>query len=158
MKSTTYSILVLSIIITLMCNSCGSSKVTSAYNVDCKNKRLKNAVEYWLGTPYKYGGDSKQGVDCSGMVMQVYKTVYNKSLHRSAYDIMDKDCKKIKFSKLKEGDLVFFATSTTGKVNHVGIYLYDDKFVHASSSKGVIISSLTNNYYVRTFKTAAKVK
>ncbi|MFI3240583.1 MAG: NlpC/P60 family protein [Bacteroidales bacterium] len=152
------SSIVITLFIALLLSSCGSSKTATNYNIDCKNKRLERTIESWLGTPYKYGGLTKDGVDCSGFVNQVYKSVYRKNLERSTYDILDKDCRKIKFKRLKEGDLVFFATSTSKKANHVGIYLYDDKFVHASSSSGVIVSSLTNEYYVRNFKTAARVK
>lgn len=152
------SIIIVTLFLVLLMSSCGSSKSVASYDIDCKNKRLERVVESWIGTPYKYGGITKEGVDCSGFVSQVYKSVYRKKLERSAYDIFDKDCKKIKFKRLKEGDLVFFATSTSNKINHVGIYLYDDKFVHASSSKGVIVSSLTSEYYVRHFKTAARVK
>lgn len=146
-------------LVALGCNSCATSKEVASYDIVCKNKLLGSAVEYWLGAPYMYGGNDKSGIDCSGMVLQIYKSVYKKDLYRSSIDILNKNCRKIKFSSLEEGDLVFFATSPASKdVNHVGVFLYDDKFIHASSSKGVVISSLTNSYYVRTFKSAGRVK
>ena len=79
------------------------------------NKKLYKTVEDWLGTPYKYGGQSKDGVDCSGLVVEIYRTVYGKKLYRSSYEIYDKNCKAIKKKDLKEGDLVFFITSKNGK-------------------------------------------
>ncbi len=156
-----YSLVLISIFIALICNSCGSSRVaaTADYEIGCENKQLERCVDDWLGTPYKYGGNDKRGVDCSGLVQQVYKRVYGKGLYRNSQEIFNKNCRKISFNKLKEGDLVFFATSpSSNRISHVGIFLYDDKFVHASSSKGVVVSSLTNSYYVRTFKCAGRVK
>ena len=91
--------------------------------------------------------------------MKVYSAVYNKKLERSSASILSKNCKRIKQKELKQGDLVFYATGKSRKkVNHVGIYLKDNKFVHASSSRGVIVSSLKEPYYTRTFVTAGKVK
>lgn len=123
------------------------------------NKVLYGEVSKWLGTPYKFGGTSLKGVDCSGMVMQIYKTVYSIPLERNSAMMCEKNCKRISKNSLSEGDLVFFSTSKTkSKINHVGIYLKDGYFVHASSSKGVIISSLSESYYTRNFITAGKVK
>ncbi len=129
-------------------------KVDSDDNLD-----LLEMCSRWLGTPYKYGGNTKKGVDCSGFTVKVYSAVYNKKLERSSAAILSKNCKRIKQKDLQQGDLVFFATGKNKKkVNHVGIYLKDNKFIHASSSRGVIVSSLKESYYVRTYVTAAKVK
>lgn len=120
---------------------------------------LYKEVESWLGTPYKYGGQSKSGTDCSGLVVEVYKKVYGKKLYRSSYEIYEKNCKHIKKKDLKEGDLVFFITSKKGKrINHVGIYLKDNKFVHSSTKKGVIITDLSEDYYVKHFVGAGRVE
>lgn len=122
------------------------------------NKKLYKTVEDWLGTPYKYGGQSKDGVDCSGLVVEIYRTVYGKKLYRSSYEIYDKNCKAIKKKDLKEGDLVFFITSKNGKrINHVGLYLNDNKFVHSTTRKGVIITDLSEPYYERYFYKAGRV-
>lgn len=115
----------------------------------------------WIGVPYRYGGNDRRGVDCSGLTTQIYKKVYGKSLHRKSADQYELDCKKVSRGKLKCGDLVFFVTS--GKVrrkniNHVGIYLKDDKFIHASGSRGVVVDDLNSRYYVDCWIGGGKVK
>ncbi len=116
------------------------------------NLELYREVNGWLGVPYKYGGNTKKGVDCSGLVAAVYGKVYGKKLYRSSSDIYQKNCRKIKKNKLHEGDLIFFATGKDKRrINHVGIYLKNGKFIHASSSKGVIVSRIDDAYYVRTY-------
>ena len=80
------------------------------------------------------------------------------SLQRSSDLIYEKNCEKIKKNDLQEGDLVFFSTGRSKKINHVGIYLKSDKFVHASSSRGVIVSDLDESYYVRTYVSSGRVK
>lgn len=114
----------------------------------------------WLGVPYRAGGISKRGVDCSGFVSTVYARVYGKKLARSSAGILKTDCRKIKKSKLRPGDLVFFRTGKSKKKvpTHTGIYLKNGKFIHASSSRGVIVSSLNEPYYVRTWLTGGRVK
>lgn len=114
----------------------------------------------WLGTRHRIGGNSRRGVDCSGFVSIVYKKVYGKNLSRSSADILKNNCRKIGKSKLEEGDLVFFRTGNGKKKipNHVGIYLKNGKFVHASTSKGVIVSSLSEPYYLRSWITGGRVK
>lgn len=122
------------------------------------NGKLYEEVEAWLGTPYKYGGQSKSGTDCSGLVVEIYKKVYGKKLYRSSYEIYEKNCKKIKKKELKEGDLVFFITSKNGKrINHVGIYLKDNKFIHSSTRRGVILTDLSDDYYEKHFVGAGRV-
>lgn len=123
-----------------------------------KKSCLYDEVKSWIGTPYKYGGNNKRGVDCSGFVVQVYKKVYGVSLQRSSDLIYEKNCEKIKKNDLQEGDLVFFSTGRSKKINHVGIYLNSDKFIHASSSRGVIVSDLDESYYVRTYVSSGRVK
>lgn len=114
----------------------------------------------WLGAPYRAGGNSRRGVDCSGFVSLVYKKAYGKQLYRSSADILKRNCKKISRSNLQEGDLVFFYTGKGKKKtpNHVGIYLKSGKFVHASTSRGVIVSNLSEPYYLRTWLTGGRVK
>ena len=123
------------------------------------NLALYKEVAGWLGVPYRYGGNNKNGVDCSGLVCQIYLTVYDKKLYRSSANMHDKNCKRIKKSQLKTGDLVFFATGKNrSKVNHVGIYLKDRKFVHSSSSRGVVISDIDEKYFVRTYVGCGRVE
>lgn len=109
------------------------------------NAKLYQAIEAWYGTPYLYGGCTKEGVDCSCFVGNIFSSVYGITLHRTASDIQ-KDVTLINRNQLREGDIVFF-TNSNGKVSHVGIYLKDDMFVHSSTSNGVIISKLSNTYW-----------
>lgn len=122
------------------------------------NKELYKELKRWLGTPYTYGGHTLgQGTDCSGMVMEVYQTVYGIKLQRNTAKMLEMNCEPIDLDKLKEGDLVFFITSSDGHVSHVGIYLKDNKFVHASSSRGVVVDDIRQNYYATHYHTAARV-
>ena len=119
------------------------------------NIKLYEFIDNWYGTKYKYGGLTKSGVDCSGFCNVLYSNVYKKELPRSTKDIV-KVINKVPQNKLTEGDLVFFNIS--GKKNsHVGLYLTNNYFVHASTSKGVIISSLTNPYYKKAYSKGGKI-
>lgn len=123
------------------------------------NKALYNEIRTWLGTPYSGGGHTKQvGTDCSGFVMELYLTVYNKALERRGGLQYYNNCEPIKKEDLREGDLIFFNNGDGGSITHVGIYLKDNKFAHASSSRGVVIDDLTTNYYVKHFFAAGRVK
>ncbi|WP_087844962.1 NlpC/P60 family protein [Photobacterium malacitanum] len=102
----------------------------------------------WKGTPYRYGGSSKKGIDCSAFVQVGYSSVYQKMLPRTTLELVKKG-KQVKRHTAKEGDLVFFRTGRNSR--HVGIYLGNSEFLHASQSKGVIISRLDNPYWKRHF-------
>lgn len=116
------------------------------------------AVE-WLKTPYRRGGMSRRGMDCSGLTNTIFNNVFGIKLQRSSRDISNKDVVDLDKDELKPGDLVFFSTSRRGKgVNHVGVYLGNDQFVHASIKKGVIISSLHEAYYKRTWVKGGRIK
>lgn len=126
---------------------------------DDPNMPLFAEVSLWLGVPYKYGGNSKSGTDCSGFVSQVFNKVYSKKLQRSAANQASKDVSNVSKSKLKTGDLVFFmTTSKSSKISHVGIYLRDNYFIHASTSRGVIVSNLSEKYYEKNWKKGGRVK
>ena len=121
------------------------------------HKLYVNAAE-WIGTPYRAGGDSRYGTDCSGLVSQLYKKTYRMRLSRST-DGQLKESNKIARRNLREGDLVFFTSrSSRKKVAHVGIYLKDGKFIHASTSQGVIVSSLKEKYYTQHWLCGGRVK
>lgn len=125
---------------------------------DDKNMRLYAECSLWMGTKYKYGGLTKRGVDCSGLVFNVYKNVYKKTIPRSTKDLSAKS-KKISKGSLYAGDLVFFATTgNKKKVSHVGIYLKDGYFIHASSSRGVVVSHLDENYYKKAWVKAGRIR
>ncbi len=113
----------------------------------------------WIGTPYRGGGNSKRGIDCSGLTAAVYQKVYHKELGRSADDQRTRDCRRIKKSSLHEGDLVFFHNGRKKRVaSHVGIYLKDGKFIHASTTRGVIVSSLKEEYYQKHWLSAGRLQ
>lgn len=122
------------------------SKILDVSENTLKDKKLYNFIIDWYGTPYKYGGNSQDGIDCSGFTNILYKEIYKIQIPRVSKDIAE-NVKRKYTEDLKEGDLVFFSFGKTGTVNHVGIYLHNNKFVHASTSKGVIISNLTEPYY-----------
>lgn len=114
---------------------------------DAKNIPLYVECMKWLDVPYKYGGSTKKGSDCSGFVNQIYKNVYQVKLPRSTAEIYKK-YNKVNSNKLQTGDLIFFATGKNKKKpSHVGIYLKDQKFIHASTQKGVIVTDLDDKYY-----------
>ena len=124
------------------------------------NFALYKEAAVWLHVPHIEGGTSQKGIDCSFLAYTIYKTVYYKTLERNSAAILKKNCKRISRKKLKEGDLVFFNTSGKSKlhVNHVGIYLKDHKFLHASTSKGVIVSDLDDTFYSKAFICGGRVK
>ena len=111
-------------------------------------------VDEWVGV--KYSGTTKKGVDCSGFTNLLYNNVFKKELPRSSSDIAA-IAKSISKKELSEGDFVFFSIRSN-KVDHVGIYLANNRFVHASTSKGVIISSLEHPYYAKYFKKGGRLE
>lgn len=122
------------------------------------NHRLYTASAEWIGVPYRTGGNTKRGIDCSGLVLQLYKKVYNIGLPRTTDGQLDESA-KVSQRNLREGDLVFFTSRASGKkVAHVGIYLKNGKFVHASSSNGVIVSNLDESYYTRHWLRGGRIK
>lgn len=121
-----------------------------------KIKVFLNQIKYYLGTPYQYGGNSRQGMDCSGFVSVVFRESFDIELPHSASQIYRK-CQKVAPQELNLGDLVFFRTSRSKKINHVGIYLVQNYFVHASVSYGVVVSELTAKYYRSRFAGAGRI-
>lgn len=156
-----FCLVLLSVI--LLGTSCSTQKnikvhETEDFKIGITNKKLHQEVESWLGTPYKYGGQSKNGVDCSGLVVEIYKKVYEKKLYRSSNDIYNKNCQPIKKNQLREGDLVFFITAKNSKrINHIGLYLNNNQFIHSTTKKGVIITDLSEEYYKNRFVGAGRV-
>ncbi len=118
---------------------------------------LEKYAREWLGAKYVYGAASKKKTDCSGYVMQVYKGFYGISLdHSSQHMFDDGRGYSIRRSKLQEGDLVFFGNFW--KISHVGIYLKGNRFIHASTSSGVIITPMDDKYWASKYKGARRFK
>lgn len=120
------------------------------------NEKLYRFIDGWMGVPHRSGGMDKKGVDCSGFATILEKEIYNKSLPRTARSMAGEVKRKYE-NQLKEGDLVFFDFDGQ-KFSHVGVYLHNNKFVHASTSKGVIISDLKDPWYYKYFSRAGSVK
>lgn len=169
MKPIKYSLFL--IVSLLLMVSCRSSKVTttkpaeskpSAFQKEKYEKKmgidLPNSinpdfikfVSEWIGAPYKYGGYTPSGTDCSGFVYATYQTVFKKSIAKSSGQLF-LDAKKIRENEAKEGDLIFF-TIQGEKVSHVGMHITGKYFIHASTKKGVIINSNEEPYYKQHFK------
>lgn len=110
----------------------------SLYSEGCK----------WLGTPYKYGGNDRNGVDCSGLMVAIYRDALNIKLPRTSRQ-QSEWCRRVDIKNLQPGDLLFFDTSRdrNGKVSHVGLYLGSGEMLHSSTSRGVIVSAIVDNYY-----------
>ncbi len=131
-----------------------SRKVTSGWdyrkNYSVPGSRLEQVARSYLGTPYRYGGMSRRSTDCSGYVCMVYREVSHVKLPHSTAKLRSMG-RKVARSGAKTGDLVFFRRGAFGRVGHVGIYLHDDIFIHASTKHGVVCSSLDDGYYKRNF-------
>ena len=113
-----------------------------------QDNNLLEHIDEWYGTRYRYGGTTKSGIDCSAFVQAVYLSAFAMSLPRTARD-QYRQSRIISATEMKTGDLVFF--NTTGGISHVGIYLQNNKFIHASTSYGVTISDMFDPYYLRRF-------
>lgn len=171
LKSPIYIIrtLLLIITLTLLGSSCSTHKTAGkkqhnrppAIHIDAsdyiKGRHLSKSEEKlikeacsWQGTPYKYGGaDKGKGTDCSGLILRVFLDVADLKLPRNSA-AQAEFCKKIKASKIQACDLVFFATgSDPSRVSHVGMLLDNENFIHASSSKGVIVTRLDNPWWAK---------
>jgi len=122
---------------------------------DITNYQLYNFIDSWYGTPYKYAGRTKSGVDCSDFVSLLLQSVYNLPISGAVTDLY-RQCKPIKPSQLREGDLVFFKINKKS-LSHVGVYLQNNKFVHASVHSGVVIDDLGEDYYKKYFRASGRV-
>lgn len=155
--------LIAAVCISASLSSC-SSKKTISVNPDAvqylQQGDVPPVVEEalgWIGTPYRYGGHDKSGTDCSGMVLEVFLKRTGVALPRSSAE-QYRFCRRINRRQARAGDLVFFRSERSGsKVTHVGVYMGEGRFVHASSSRGVIVSELSQNYYVKYFEGFGRV-
>lgn len=125
------------------------------YDVPMIGELISEAAR-WLGVPYRYAGNDKGGVDCSGLTSQVFLKTLNVKMPRSSRE-QQQWCKSIDKDNLKPGDLVFFATgSDRNRVSHVGIYIGNGDIIHASSSRGVVVSNLAETYYMMRYHSSGR--
>ena len=115
---------------------------------------LKKQFEFWQGTAYRWGGNDRSGIDCSGLVMQIFQQEFNRVLPRTTAK-QKRQGRSIRQSDLIAGDLVFFKTGVN--LGHVGIYLQNQQFLHVSTRRGVMVSSLDNRYWRSRYVTARRV-
>ena len=138
--------------------SCGGSKKIAQNSSD--DQDIVQYASSFIGTPYRYGGTSQRGMDCSGLIYQVYLG-QGKALPRTTKDL-SKYGQKVKLNRARVGDLLFFKTSKKwGGINHVGLITKIDRnaieFIHSTSSRGVILSDLSQNYWAESFKYARRI-
>lgn len=122
-------------------------------NVDVKSRIMEQYAD-WKGVRYRLGGDTKRGIDCSAFVQRTFRDQFGLELPRSTSEQQDTG-NEISRNKLRPGDLVLFRAGSTGR--HVGIYLGNDNFVHASTSSGVMISSLNDSYWKKRYREGRRV-
>lgn len=112
--------------------------------------RFKKIVDSYLGTPYKNRGTSRKGVDCSGFVFLVFQELAKATLPRSSGKLW-KTGRTVESGEARAGDLVFFRGGIFNGINHVGIYMGNNTFIHASTGNGVMYDTLDEAYYKKHF-------
>lgn len=122
-------------------------------NLDVKT-RLMDQYANWKGVRYRLGGETKRGIDCSAFVQRTFREQFGMDLPRSTYEQQEMG-KSIKRTQLRTGDLVLFRAGSTGR--HVGIYIGNNQFVHASTSSGVTISNMSEPYWNKRYNEARRV-
>ncbi|RRO15287.1 C40 family peptidase [Flavobacteriaceae bacterium 14752] len=154
-----YNLIVKGFIIFLIFSltSCGGSKRLAQ---NTKAQQISTYAKSFLGTSYKYGGTNSSGMDCSGLV---YRAFYRHGIElpRTSKS-MSKIGKKTRLKKAKVGDLVFFKTpGKGGRINHVGLVIKADgrdvRFIHSTTSQGVIVTNLNQKYWKKSFKFVKRV-
>ncbi len=158
----------LSLIVTvwlLILTSCGPSPRYTSVTGDERSSRegeskidktkMSRIIDSFLGTPYRFGGETRSGTDCSGLVKQVYRQYAGFDLPRDTKKLY-KLVRKVESEDLAYGDLVFFSDGWYS-VSHVGIYVGERKFVHSTKDLGVVVSSLDENYYRKRYRGARRV-
>ncbi len=145
----------------LLLTSCGSSKKTTVKNISTtKTERIIKQAQAFSGTRYKFGGTTRKGMDCSGLIYVAFQKE-NIVLPRVSRDMAQRG-KPVKDKNIDKGDLLFFRTSKSSKrINHVGLVTKVDGdniyFIHATTSKGVLTSNLNERYWNRAYVMARRV-
>lgn len=138
------------------------AQLSCSHSVESKSHnnmldKLQSRYDSWQGVNHKIGGLSREGVDCSGFVQLTYSEEFNIPLPRTT-NKQSQMGTSIKKEHLKAGDLVFFKIPKQGKMYHVGIYLENIFFLHASTSAGVTVSNLNYSYWAKNYWKAQRVK
>lgn len=120
------------------------------------NTKLIATIADWIGVRYQRGGYSKSGIDCSGFVSKIYSLVFERDLTHSSSAMIHQMKERVKRNEMKEGDIVFFRINSS-QISHVGLYLSNDKFVHASIYRGIVIDDLNEPYYTRYYYGGGRV-
>jgi probable lipoprotein NlpC len=147
------------LVLTVFLASCGSSKKLTVR--ESKIDKVISTARSFTGTPYRYGGTTRSGMDCSGLLLNSFNAI-DFSLPRSS-EAQSKVGKEIKMKDLEPGDLVFFATGKKKRqITHVGLVTErkgkdNIKFIHASSSLGVVETNIFQEYYQKRFRSARRV-
>lgn len=154
----THTRLVLTFLLLSFLISCGGSK--RAVSASTEAKQITDYAQSFINTPYRYGGTTGQGMDCSGLIYQSFLQ-YGKEIPRTTKQLSDYG-QKIKLKNTQIGDLLFFKTSKKwGGINHVGLVTNISgnyiEFIHSTTSRGVIVSDLNQTYWAKSFKFARRV-
>lgn len=131
--------------------------VTTDSNDPVIADKLVAKARKWIGTPYRHGGKSRKGTDCSGMVMVIFEEVADVKLPRDSRS-QRKFCRDVPRDAIQTGDLVFFDTAKNGNIGHVGLYIGNGEMIHASASRGVMVSNLDESYWRRHYAAAGRVE
>ncbi|MFT5113213.1 MAG: putative lipoprotein NlpC [Parasphingorhabdus sp.] len=149
---------IFSMILALFLSGCASTGFTpggqATQSRQTVTPNLMSHYQIWSGTPYRWGGANRSGVDCSAFVQLTYRNVYRRHVPRHTSD-QAKIGKRVSKGRLKSGDLVFFKTGWSNY--HVGVYVGRGEFIHASESKGVTRSSLYSSYWDKHYWKARRV-
>ncbi len=145
-------VLSLSLLLPLNLSATERQYGSSLSSLGISDQQFKDKVKEYLNIPYKLGGTSKNGMDCSGFSKTIYSKFFGIELPRRSVDqFRSTELRKIDTRKLQPGDLIFFMNPKRKRVNHVGVYISDRHFIHASLSKGITVASLDSNYWKRRF-------
>lgn len=121
-----------------------------------RNEKLKKFISSWYAAPYAFGGSDKTGIDCSHFAAKLYMDVYGIRIS-GPVNAIEPQTQNIKVSEAREGDFVFFKINSD-KVSHIGVYIGNNKFIHASTKRGVIINDLNEAYYKKFLYKTGRLK